>query len=64
MSSARTIYCPNCHRKVGSYDGKSTMNKYIECRKCKKMICFYPENNAVEVKDIPKRVTSSGMTFI
>lgn len=64
MPSARNIYCPICHRKVGSYDGKSTMNKYIECRKCRKMVCFYPERNETEIKNLPKRASSSGMTFI
>ena len=64
MSYTQNIYCPNCNRKVGRYDGRGTMNKYIKCRKCKKMICFYPDGNKTEVKPMPPRATASGMTFI
>lgn len=64
MMEPKTIYCPQCGRKVMAYDGKSTMNQYAKCKKCLKMVCFYPEKNETEIKRLPKRTTSSGMTFL
>lgn len=61
--TARTIYCPECGRKVGSHDGKSTNVKEINCRKCWKTIVFNPENGKITMKSIPKRNCSSGLTF-
>jgi hypothetical protein len=56
------IYCPKCKRKVGTHDGRSTIPKVIDCRKCRKRVIYTPENGTV-LKDIPKRNTSSGVTF-
>ena len=36
MAEQKTIYCPKCGRKVGIWDGKSTMDLYFRCKKCKK----------------------------
>jgi endogenous inhibitor of DNA gyrase (YacG/DUF329 family) len=60
----KTIYCPRCGRKVATHDGRSTMQISIECRKCHKKVVFYPENGKTELKSLPFRATSSGMTFI
>jgi endogenous inhibitor of DNA gyrase (YacG/DUF329 family) len=60
----KTIYCPRCGRKVATHDGRSTMNISVECRKCHKKVVFYPENGKTELKSLPIRSTSSGMTFI
>ena len=57
------IYCPKCGRKVGSYDGKSQINKSMECKKCKKLVVFLVETGETKLKDIPKRTQSSGMRF-
>lgn len=59
----RTIYCPNCGRKVGTYDGRGTMNIVCRCDKCVKRVIYYPETGKREIKKLPVRETSSGMTF-
>ena len=56
------IYCPKCKRKIGTHDGRSTIPKVIDCRKCNKRVVYTPESGTV-LKDIPKRNTSSGVTF-
>lgn len=62
--SARNIYCPLCRRKVGSHDGKSTIVKEVDCRKCNRRIVFDPMNDGkIVVKKIPPRNSSSGVTF-
>lgn len=61
--TARIIYCPRCMRKVGSHDGKSTMVKEINCKKCKKTVVFNPINCKIKIKPIPARLSSSGVTF-
>lgn len=58
------IYCPLCKRKVGTYDGKSMIPKIYKCNKCKKRVLFKPEEKSIEIKPIPQRNCSSGMTFI
>nr|DAR30105.1 MAG TPA: cysteine-rich protein [Caudoviricetes sp.] len=60
----KTIYCPQCNRKVGTHDGRSTNNLICRCKKCKKRVIYYPATMETEVKPLPKRTTSSGMTFI
>ena len=57
------IYCPKSGRKVGSYDGKSQMNKSMACRKCNKLVVFHVDTGETELKQIPKRTQSSGMRF-
>lgn len=58
-----SILCPRCHRKVGTYDGRSTIDKIITCRKCRKLVMYRVETKETELKDIPPRACSSGMTF-
>ena len=59
----KTIYCPKCHRKVGTYDGRSTMNKICKCKKCNKRVVYHAIERKTEIKPIPLRNCSSGMTF-
>ena len=61
--TARTIYCPECGRKVGSHDGKATNVKEMECRKCWKTVVFNPMNAKTTIKPRARRVSSSGVTF-
>lgn len=61
--TAGKIYCPNCNRKLGSYDGRGTIPKVIDCKDCKKRVVFNPETGKTEVVKIPSRSTSSGKTF-
>ena len=57
------IYCPKCGRKVGTYDGKSKINKSMKCNKCNRMVLFDVETKETKTKEIPKRTQSSGMRF-
>lgn len=63
MAEPKTIYCPKCGRKVGTYDGRSTSNISVKCKKCNKLVVYNVENEKSEIKEIPQRSTASGMTF-
>lgn len=58
------IHCPVCGRHVGTYDGRSTTNFISKCSKCRKRVIYHIDTGETEVKEIPKRNCSSGMTFI
>lgn len=60
----KTIYCSNCGRKVGTHDGRSTINKICRCKNCNKRVVYHVDTGETEIKRIPKRNCSSGMTFI
>lgn len=60
----KTIYCPKCGRKCGTYDGRSTINKVCRCKKCNKRIVYHVDTGEVERKNIPERNCSSGMIFV
>ena len=55
MAKPKTIYCPNCGRKVGTYDGRSTSNISVKCKKCNKLVVYNVENKKAEIKEIPQR---------
>ena len=59
----QTIYCPQCGRKVATWDGRSQNNVIANCNNCEKRIVFHTDTFAIEVKKIPPRPTSSGKTF-
>ena len=61
--TAGKIYCPICNKKLGSYDGRGTIPKVIDCKDCKKRVVFNPETGKTEVMNIPSRNTASGKTF-
>lgn len=63
MAESKTIYCPSCGRKSGTYDGKSTIDKIMDCKKCHKRIIYRVATGKIEIKSIPVRATSSGKTF-
>ena len=63
MAEPKTIYCPRCGRKVGIWDGKSTMDIHFRCKKCKKQVVYHSCNGVLEMKKLPQRNTSSGMSF-
>lgn len=58
------IFCPQCNSHIGTHDGWSTMNHIARCNKCRKRIVYRIGTGETEVKNIPKRNCSSGMTFI
>jgi hypothetical protein len=59
----KTIYCPNCQRKVMQYDGKSTNLMDVMCRNCKVLVVYNPVNNITFKRNVPERTTASGMRF-
>ena len=63
MAEPKTIYCPKCGRKVATWDGRSTINILVKCKKCNKLIVYDIEKQETEIKAIPPRTTSSGMRF-
>lgn len=63
MSKAKTIYCPRCGRKVADYDGRSSINVVAHCKKCRMRVVYHIDTEKTEIKKIPPRNTSSGMTF-
>lgn len=64
MSKPQTIYCPSCGRKVGTCDGRSTINYIARCRNCNKRVIYHVDTGETEIKPLPIRNYSSGMTFI
>lgn len=63
MGEAKTIFCPQCKRKVAHYDGKSTINVIVNCQKCRKRVVYHINTDTTEIKDIPLRHCSSGKCF-
>lgn len=63
MTEPKTIYCPRCGHVVSHYDGRSKANVIANCRKCRKRIVYHIDTEETEIKAIPPRNTSSGMTF-
>ena len=63
MAEQKTIYCPKCGRKVATWDGWSTINILVKCKKCNKLVVYDVESKEVKIKAIPQRTTSSGMRF-
>lgn len=64
MAEPKTIYCPRCGRRVTEWDGKSTIHPMAKCKKCKKVVVYRIDTGKTEIKSIPLRNCSSGMTFI
>ena len=63
MAEAKTIYCPKCGRKVGVYDGKSSINLVARCKHCRVQVVYNIKTQETQTKPLPKRNTSSGMAF-
>lgn len=59
----KVIYCPNCYRKCGVYDGKSQINPKMCCKKCNKLIVYDIKSDTVSIKKIPERTQGSGVRF-
>ena len=59
----KEIYCPECERLVGTYDGKSRINPQIKCKRCNKLVVYDIETGKRELKLIPERTQGSGMRF-
>lgn len=63
MDNRKTIYCPRCNRKIGSWDGKSTISNEYLCKKCKKLIVYEAKTDDLKICFVPQRNTSSGKRF-
>ena len=58
-----TVYCPKCGRRVGEYDGKSSINLIAKCKHCRKQVIYNIETKETILKPLPARTTSGGLTF-
>lgn len=59
----KTIFCPSCNRKVGAWDGRSSINLITRCKNCNKRVIYHVSTGEVEIKPLPQRNCSSGLTF-
>lgn len=59
----KIIYCPRCGRKVATWDGRTSINLIVNCKKCKKRVVYHVSTGETEIKNIPPRKCSSGLTF-
>lgn len=57
-----TIYCPDCGRIAGHYDGRSTIDHPCKCKKCNHIVIYRVATGKIETKPIPKRACSKGLT--
>ncbi|MCD7724301.1 MAG: hypothetical protein LUI12_01890 [Clostridiales bacterium] len=59
-----SIMCPNCKKFLAKADKRDgTIHKKV-CGFCHKWIWFKPNDKGYrEIRDIPVRMTSAGMTF-
>lgn len=63
MKGEKIVYCPKCGRRVGKYDGKSSINLITRCNHCRKQVIYDIETEETRIKPLPARTTSSGMTY-
>lgn len=59
----RAIICPQCLKRVGTYDGRTTINPSAQCKKCKKLVAYDIKTEKFELKPISERTQGSGMRF-
>ena len=57
----KSIYCPKCGRKVGSHDGKSSMNVKVKCTKCNRLVVYHVESGETTQEKMQIRTTGSGL---
>lgn len=57
------IFCPQCNSRVGTYDGRSTMNCIARCEKCRKRVVYHIDTKKIELKPLPPRTCGSGLAF-
>lgn len=63
MAEPKNIYCPQCGSKVAKWDGKAKIDIVANCRYCHKRVIYRIATDTTEIKRIPQRGESSGMTF-
>lgn len=57
------IYCPKCGMKLGTYDGKSTINKILKCKECHRRVVYHVDTGETEIKLLPRRDSLSGKRY-
>lgn len=57
------IFCPQCNSRVGTHDGRSTIDKIVKCEKCNKLVIYRIETGKTENEPLPPRTQGSGMRF-
>ena len=60
MGEPKSILCPQCGRKVGTYDGRATVNITALCEKCRKTVVYMPATDETIIRPLPERTSSSG----
>lgn len=60
----KTIFCPSCGRKAGTWDGRSTTDRIVKCGKCGKLVIYMVDTGKTENRPLPKRNCSSGVVFV
>lgn len=63
VCEAKKIYCPKCGRKAGVYDGHSTINYIVKCKKCKLLVVYNPRENRTRNEKEPERTCASGKRY-
>lgn len=62
MLPPKPIFCADCMRQIGAWDGKFTINKIIRC-KCGKYNLYKVDIGETEITNKPERICGSGMRF-
>lgn len=57
------ILCPQCNSYVGTYDGRSATNFVSRCRNCNKRVIYDIDTKEIEIKPLPYRASSGGVSF-
>lgn len=57
------IFCPQCNSRIGTYDGRSTINHIAKCNKCRKRVIYHVDSREIELKPLFPRTCGSGLTF-
>lgn len=60
----KTIYCPICHRKAGTHDGRGTLIKTTKCSKCNVRVIYNPKTMQTKVKRFEQGFSSAGKMFL
>ena len=59
----KTIYCPQCGRRVATWDGKSTIPVIVNCSHCKKRVVYNMDTDETLIKPLPPVDGSGSKTF-
>ena len=63
MPNPKVMYCSKCKKRVGAWDGKSTIDVICKCTRCNKRIIYHVASGVTETKELPPRTSSSGVNF-